>query len=787
MPDRLVPACRIPFITILAVACCWCAVLGTASAGAAGTFTVRTCHGSANQSVPTTGGGYGWAYGTIGAWAGYGPQSVDNCAQTDTGFAASDNGLVAINDRSVVRQANSGVGWIYTPAPHTSIAAYKLWMHSSVRVFDGASHGAVMAHTMPLTAYDRTLGWDGVDASSGDQDWYGAPWVEASGKNATAIQVWAICGGPSGVTCPGGAPNAIVASTAIYKAQVTTTDGNAPSATTAGGGVIAHETWHGPQSLELNATDTGSGVYRLLVQRGPDEAHLVTQSQQVLDSNHGACQDENPANGDPYEFTSPLPCATSVSSAIAIDSGGWPDGRQTVRVQVEDAAGNRTTVYGPAVKTVDNLPPAVGAVTVAGPEAREGETLTCSSAVQGESPSLTFRWLRSNADGSATVAIPGAEGPTLVLGPAEIGGKVRCEVTAADAGGQSSGTSGLVDGPFGNGAVVVAYCAGRPTGPRDPCGDLDGDGTVNRLDGDIDGDGAANGIDPDPWDANVRPAVIGAGDGASGAPGAPGKSGDAGPQGSAGTPGPGGGSVTETARVDQNVVPVPNPTTGSGPNGSPADDEAVVVAYFERGSGKRRVVSGTATAGVRERLRIRGTLKTHDGKPISGAKVFLAQKRPDASWKVDGGTVSRADGSLLMFTRKGGVGRQLRLVYFPRDGRDANRGSATLTLKVRQSAALSLSRTRLHNRGALRFTGRVDGTVTRRGPLVQVQVKLPAGWSTFASTRATKARRGRFAVSYRFLRTTRRTVYRFRVRVVPASSSGYVGGTSRARRVVVLP
>lgn len=746
-----------------------------AADGQAGTFTVRTCHGSNDQPAPTSDGATGWQSSTIGTWAGYGPDPANGCAQTDSGVTATDNGMVAINDRSVARQANTGIGWVYTAAPGTSISAYKLWMHGGARALQDGSDGSVVVNTLPFSGYDKTIGFDGSGGTGGSFDWSGTPFVDIAGRSASAVQVWAICGGPPAAVCAGGEPGVTNAYVRIYKAQMTTTDSSSPSSSAAAGDAISHGTWHGSESLAFNATDTGSGIYRLLVQSGADLGSLTTRSTKVLDGNGGRCQDENPANSDPYEFSSPQPCSSSISSDVQFDSTALADGNQLVRLQVEDAAGNRTTVYGPVTKTVDNVAPTISNVAVSGPAAREGETVSCSASVQGESPTISFRWVRSNADGSGAVQVPGAVSASYVLTAQDVGAKLRCVVTAADAGGQASGTSALTDGPFANGAVVAAFCNGRPTGPRDECGDLDGDGTMNRLDGDIDGDGAINGVDPDPWDANVRPAVVSSAPGATGATGA---------QGTPGATGSSGTSVADTARVDQNVVPVTNPNGGSGTNGSPVDDEAVLAAYFERGTGKRRTVTATATAATNQRLRIRGSLKTHDGKPIVGAKVYLAQKKPSGTWKIDGGTISRQDGSLLLFTRKGGVSRQMRLVYFPRDGRDANRGSGTLSLRIRQGARLSLSRSRLHNRSTLRFGGKVDGAVTGRGPLVQVQVKLPAGWSTFASSRA---RHGRFHLSYRFMRTTRRTTYRFRVRVVPNDSAAYVSGTSRVRKVVVLP
>src|SRR5690606_28238572 len=98
----------------------------------AGTYTVRTCHGSHNQSVATTDGVYGWQATTIGLWPGYGLAQANGCDRSDAA-GALDHGLVAVNDRTVVRPVNSGLGWTYRAAPATTISAYRLWLYGGAR------------------------------------------------------------------------------------------------------------------------------------------------------------------------------------------------------------------------------------------------------------------------------------------------------------------------------------------------------------------------------------------------------------------------------------------------------------------------------------------------------------------------------------------------------------------------------------------------------------------------------------------------------------------------------
>ncbi len=69
---------------------------------------------------------------------------------------------------------------------------------------------------------------------------------------------------------------------------------------------------------------------------------------------------------------------------------------------------------------------------------------------------MSYRWLRTNVDGSDEQVIAGADGQSYVLTSADVGKKVLCRVTGTDGGGSASRTSAITDGPFANGAVVAA-------------------------------------------------------------------------------------------------------------------------------------------------------------------------------------------------------------------------------------------------------------------------------------------------------------------------------------------
>jgi Ca2+-binding RTX toxin-like protein len=77
--------------------------------------------------------------------------------------------------------------------------------------------------------------------------------------------------------------------------------------------------------------------------------------------------------------------------------------------------------------------------------ARDGSSLQVGRGSWLSSRALTigYQWLRCRA-GAGCSEIPGATGPTLVLGPADIGFTVTVTVTAANAGGQESVTASPV-------------------------------------------------------------------------------------------------------------------------------------------------------------------------------------------------------------------------------------------------------------------------------------------------------------------------------------------------------
>ena len=118
-----------------------------------------------------------------------------------------------------------------------------------------------------------------------------------------------------------------------------------PSGSLLGSGVV-----RGTGDVTVNATDSGSGVYR--VKLVVDDVVRLTR---VVDANGGRCADVNAANDDEYEFADPAPCKTSAGGTYRFDTRALPEGDHTLQVLLEDAAGNSATLANRSV-TVDNVP-----------------------------------------------------------------------------------------------------------------------------------------------------------------------------------------------------------------------------------------------------------------------------------------------------------------------------------------------------------------------------------------------------------------------------------------------
>lgn len=208
-------------------------------------------------------------------------------------------------------------------------------------------------------------------------------WMGVSGAPPLARSVRPAGSFSIGFACPGDCTlGSDVGHVRVADAQFDVDDPSAPVGGLVGSGADA-QVWSGVVRLRLNAVDEGSGLYRAVVVVDGADASVVPLGE-------GACRD---IGSDPAvnEFAAARPCPLRIDDgALHVDSAALPQGRHEVRVALEDAAGNRTVIFGPVVRMIA----ANGAI---GP----GSDLSLRGAANGEGASddarLTAHWGRRGA------------------------------------------------------------------------------------------------------------------------------------------------------------------------------------------------------------------------------------------------------------------------------------------------------------------------------------------------------------------------------------------------------
>jgi len=198
----------------------------------------------------------------------------------------------------------------------------------------------------------------------------------------------------------------------------------------------------------------------------------------------------------------------------------------------------------------------------------------------------------------------------------------------------------------------------------------------------------------------------------------------------------------------------------------------------------RTALLGRPEVGYGRAVRVQGRLTTPGENPLPGAEVqvFERVQRPDAAPRPIGTVTTSRTGR---FSFRIGAGPN-RIVSFRYGGTKTIRPDvADVDLRVRSSTSFSVSRSRVVNGQAVRFSGRLrGGNIPAEGKLVALQALSRGRWRPFATTRAS-ARTGRWSYTYRFDGTRGKVRYRFRVRVLREATYPFSTGASGTRRVLV--
>jgi hypothetical protein len=298
---------------------------GAASAGA---YRVYSCVAPSGAPAPVGDTSYGWQPSPR-AQAGS-LFLVNNCA--------SGQGLSARLAAPGAVPLGAGGQWIFKPPPDTSISGFDLtWSGTAAN----GGESTISRSDQADPTYERRYSSN-----------FASERVVESNLGLSYLLLLVACSFQN--PCPAG-PD--VASYRMTESTMTLRDNSAPAAANVGGDLTANPTWRGPMSLTFTATDTGSGVYRVIVDVDGQDALGA-----VVDANGGHCADADATNTDAHEFLWAAPCRLSAAPQMSIDTGTLPLGVHAVSIALEDAAGNRTPIFGPVAKTIVAPPADRGAL-----------------------------------------------------------------------------------------------------------------------------------------------------------------------------------------------------------------------------------------------------------------------------------------------------------------------------------------------------------------------------------------------------------------------------------------
>lgn len=223
----------------------------------------------------------------------------------------------------------------------------------------------------------------------------------------------------------------------VRNIAITIRDGHDPVVTDIAGELATAETVSGTAKMTYNAADKGLGVYREIVYVDGNEV-----SRSVVNSNDGRCTDAGLDPGSAYEFVRGVPCRLSTAGDVDLDTTQLSEGEHTVRVLVEDGAGNTTTALATRTITVNNVPPPslkTGSRPTIQGTAEVGKQLQANPGEwNGDHVSYAYQWMRCDADAGNCVDIGDATGQTYIINQRDVERRLKVRVTASNAEGTSS-------------------------------------------------------------------------------------------------------------------------------------------------------------------------------------------------------------------------------------------------------------------------------------------------------------------------------------------------------------
>jgi hypothetical protein len=392
----------------------------------------------------------GWSSFTTGG-PGYGSNNGTGCGP--------GNPMFAILSTAAAAPVNSGEILQYSPPGGSSLigGAVDVSMYADGGGYNAS--GTAVAYT-PEFAYNGSNVFFQCAAgltpcANGTNDFSGV--LGLPGNRGGGLYIGAGCGGNPGWACNQGGSNGAWSLVQLWWANFLLSNGSTPAASGVAGTLLGPNA-RGMQDLAFTATDPGGpGVYWVSVQADGTTLYSATP-----DYNGGHCVAVG-FSGGALMFDFSQPCKQSESVDLPIDTTPLRDGQHTLKVAVQDAAGNASLVYVGTITTA-NPPANASPPTILAPSPLlAGSSLSSQpgawSAPSGAgSISYTYQWEDCDAQGNGCQAIAGALGASYTPGVGDVGHTLRVLVSASDSDGTTAAASAA------SSAVLPALGLGAPNG-----------------------------------------------------------------------------------------------------------------------------------------------------------------------------------------------------------------------------------------------------------------------------------------------------------------------------------
>ncbi len=247
------------------------------------------------------------------------------------------------------------------------------------------------------------------------------------------------CGGEAGQSCDEGAYENAWSLVRLWWAHLLLANDSTPAAAGITGTLLTSAA-RGSEELTFTASDPeGPGIYTATVQIDGRTLYSATPN-----NNNGQCSPVGESNGL-LMFDSSQPCPASESVDLPVNTTSLADGPHTLKVTLEDAAGNTSVVYDATI-TTHNAPELTAPPTIdAAGQPTVGSALTATpgewTAPAGAgNPTYKYQWEDCTTQ-TTCQAIPAAQNATYTPTTDDTGHTLRLAVTAADNDGATTATS----------------------------------------------------------------------------------------------------------------------------------------------------------------------------------------------------------------------------------------------------------------------------------------------------------------------------------------------------------